>query len=358
MKKFLLYLYLILMVVSAAHAQITITAADMPNTGDTLRMSQATPASVLGKNFAATGANHTWDFSTLMPASQYLDTFVSVMSTPILYYPTFLATASIALKGESFSMSTFSLTNVYDFFKETTSAFTQVGFAAQFSGIPLPTLYSSPDYWYRFPLNFQDKDSCQFGYTVAIPTLFSLSNQSKRVNMVDGWGTLITPFGTFQTLRIMSVITSRDSLQSDSLPFPIPPTTTVTTEYKWLANGHRAPLLTVTNRGGMNPISTVAYRDHFLNLASVQNPEAVTTALSIHPNPTSGKIRISHTEGQNGTGGMYRIADLAGKTVMQGAYSFAGNSYHLDISSLPSGIYVLQMVLPSGLTGTARIVKN
>lgn len=358
MKNSLLSLCLLLLVSYTAHTQITITAADMPNTGDTLRMSQATPASVLGKNFATTGANYTWDFSTLAAASQTVDTFVSVTSTPIFYYPSFISSASIALKGESFSMSTFSLTNVYDFFKETPTYFAQVGFAAQFTGIPLPTPYSGGDYWYRFPVNYQDRDSCLFGYTVSIPTLFSLNNQSKRVNMVDGWGTLTTPFGTFQTLRIKSVITSRDSIHSDSIPFPIPPTTTVTTEYKWLANGHRAPLLTVTNRGGMNPTSTVVYRDHFLNLASVTDPAVAATTVSVFPNPSSGIIRISHPGGTNGAGGVYQIADLTGKTLLQGDYLFSGNGFNLDITSLPSGMYVLQIGLPNGNTGTARIVKN
>jgi hypothetical protein len=336
-------------------AQITINSGDMPAVGDTLRFSEATPASAVGKNFAATGANYTWDFSTLLPASQMVDSFVGVLSTPILYYPTFLTKATVAKKGDEFTMGTMSLTNVYDFFKGTTAYYAQVGLAAQLSGVPLPTLYSAPDYLYHFPLNFGNEDSCQFTYEISVPTLFSYNNQSKRYNTVDGWGTLTTPFGTFQTLRVKSILISRDSIHSDSLPFPIPPTTTTTTEYKWLATGHHEPLLTVTN--GQVGANTVVYRDVFRNLTAINEPVTIPGQASVSPNPSREMIRVSHPEFTGAGDIWFVLNDPAGKELIRGSAQPEGGAFTLDIARLDPGIYLLRVSVGTRILTLNRVIR-
>lgn len=338
-------------------AQITITSADMPNIGDTLRYSQASPTSVIGYNFATTGANHTWDFSNLTHVSQSVDTFVSVLSTPIFYYPSFLTNASIARKGESFGAMGFSLTNVYEFYKETNTYFAQVGFAAQLNGIPLPTLFSAPDYIYRFPLNYGNTDSCSFGYTFSVPGLITYKNQSKRVNVVDGWGTLTTPFGTFQTVRVKSTITSRDSIASDSLPFPVPPITTTTIEYKWLANGYRAPLLTAT-AGGMG-MTTVTYMDSYKPTSGTVDPGLSKSGdrlnIDIHPNPVGSTLNFITGLTDNGLKVYLRIFDATGRVVMD--RTSLSTTPALDVSGLKAGIYYLHLATGDGKSGVARFIR-
>ena len=66
-----------------SHAQISITNADMPMVDDTFRLSTAFDAQ--GLDPALTGANYSWDFSTLVPSAQRIDTFFSVASTPFAY---------------------------------------------------------------------------------------------------------------------------------------------------------------------------------------------------------------------------------------------------------------------------------
>lgn len=356
MKQFCLFVTVLLLSFSGITAQITITSADMPNVGDTLRFSEASAISVLGQNFSATGANYSWDFSTLVPSNQIVDTFVAVTSTPIYYYPSFITNATYARKGEEVAMASFSLTNVFDFFKEATGYYAQVGFAAQLSGIPLPTLYTSPDYLFRFPLAYGNSDSCQFGSTITIPTLFTYNNQSKRVNTVDGWGTLTTPFGTFQTLRVKSELTSRDSIASDSLPFPIPPTTTVTTEYKWLASGHHEPILTATT--GALGATTVVYRDVFRDLtASVSKPATRNSEIIVSPNPALNQVRLSAIPDSGNAELEYQILDLSGKIVLRGSAQVAAGSCTLDITALQSGVYILHLHDGARLSATTRLVK-
>jgi hypothetical protein len=337
--------------------QITITSTDMPAVGDTIRYSNATMTSIMGYSFAATGPNHIWDFSNLAHASQDVDTFVSVLSTSIMYYPSFLTNSNLARKGESFSMANFSLTNVYDFFRKNADNYSQSGFAGTLSGIPLPTVYSSRDYHYRFPMNYGNSDSCEFGYNMGIPGLFTLANQSKRVNTVDGWGTVITPLGTFQALRVKSVITSRDSVASDSLPFPIPLITTVTTEYKWLTNGHSIPLLTATARG--IGATTVVYADVYRSTIGITESLATHGKPSVYPNPVSGKVYVATgIPGANGNRVSYTLFDPTGREWLNGEQLQEGGIITLHLAPLPEGLYIVRLLMPDGSSLTSKLVRQ
>jgi hypothetical protein len=355
MKNFTLFVTAILFNMSMLTGQISISSADMPNVGDTIRFSTASPASLTGLDFAQTGANHTWNFSVLTHLSQDIDTFVSVTSTPIFYYPSFITNASIARKGESFGAAGFTLTNVYDFFKETSAHFAQVGFAAQLSGVPLPTLYTAPDYQYRFPLSYGNSDSCLYGYSITIPTLFTYKNESKRINTIDGWGTITTPLGTFQALRVKSVIISRDSLASDSLPFPIPPITTTTTEYKWLTNSHRVPVLTVEIRG--MGAANVTYPDiprQNIGIAEAEG-NGTTIPVSLYPNPAGNQLTIATTPKPEVIS--WIMIDALGSIVMQGKISDIPPETTLNIEALDAGVYYIRLIGKNGSTGSGRFVR-
>ena len=61
--------------------QITLDSTDFASSGDTVRISEALP--VLS-GFDATGANYSWDFSSLSPESQELKNYYSMSAVPIL----------------------------------------------------------------------------------------------------------------------------------------------------------------------------------------------------------------------------------------------------------------------------------
>jgi hypothetical protein len=353
----LLLFAVILLPAMILSGQITITTADMPSTGDTIRYSNATMTSVMGIDFTVTGANLNWDFSNLTHTSQDVDTFVSVLNTSILYYPSFLTIANLARKGESVNVGAFSLTNVYDFFHKTNDYYAQAGFAGTLSGFPLPSVYSSRDYHYRFPMNFGDVDSCAFGYSIGIPGLFTSTNQSKRVNTVDGWGTVTTPLGTFQSLRVKSIITSRDSIASDSLPFPLPAITTVTTEYKWLANGHAIPLVTATQSGF--GATTVVYADIYRPTTGIEEVFEHKQKPLVYPNPVSGSFSVlTHQQDADGKAVSYQISDLTGRILIQGTAIQVNGVITLDATHLRAGVYMVRLYLPDGSGGAVKMVKR
>ena len=106
MKKNLLF---ILMFVFSSYlfAQITVTTTDLPSSSSKIRLSTALTAGSI--DYTLTGANYNWDFSTLVPVSQTIDTFVTVASTSLYYYPSFILSANQAEKQPNLYLLIFTL---------------------------------------------------------------------------------------------------------------------------------------------------------------------------------------------------------------------------------------------------------
>ncbi len=262
--------------------QITITSSDMPEPGDTIRQSTSVDIGLV--NYEQTGNDFTWDFSALTPFSQRVDTFVSVGETPWLYQILFFTSANMAQPGISFDqLPGIEVTDYYNYFKNSSSDFRSVGFGITFTGIPIPNKFDEPDKIYQFPIQTGNVDSSYSVHSIGLPSLGYYGGWKKRVNYTDGWGTLTTPYGTFETLRIKSVVQQFDSIYLDSLGFGIPFYQEFV-EYKWLGNGHGLPLCTVKDDG---ILQTITYIDSVRNL-SVGIPDSkLQTNVDIFPNPAS-----------------------------------------------------------------------
>src|SRR4051812_4445817 len=114
MKKLLLAL---IMVGSAGlvHAQITVTATDMPVAGDSLRYSIAVDTS-FNLGLGNTGANITWDYSGLNRIAQGRDDYKSAAQVNIVYALTVSANAYGYKIADSIPGSPVPVTDIYTFF--------------------------------------------------------------------------------------------------------------------------------------------------------------------------------------------------------------------------------------------------
>ncbi|MCF8302510.1 MAG: T9SS type A sorting domain-containing protein [Bacteroidales bacterium] len=344
-----------------AYSQITIDANDMPDVGDTIRRSVT--FDITGYDFEETGNDYTWNFSNLLPVEQQVDTFVSVGSTPFVYqlvfiYPFVATIASPTGNGlEMFPDSVIS--DVYSFFKETDEKFQLAGYAATLSGIPLPAKYDEPDVWYNFPMEPGDMDSSLSSFEMNVPEIGFFSTERKRVNTVDGWGTLTTPFGTFETLRVKSEVNQYDSLYIDSLNMGFPIEREYT-EYKWLGNDFGLPLIKATEEslGGY----TIQYIDSVRTITSM--PETASKpnqAARIYPNPTGASFTI-HIKSNNAHTAYIDIRDLNGRLVhvlYAGKLSQSGfqQNYRIKNLGLKPGVYVINFKLDESSFNKKLIVR-
>jgi len=267
-KSILIVFVLVMFASLPIYAQISITNADMPKSGDTLRFSNNNNPLI---NVSTTGANAVWDYSNLTPASQGISSYVTFLQTPYLFYSQFFG--AIGLKtADTINLGILTMTNVTTFYKSKTAAFTAEGLGFSTSGIPLASDYSTADVVYKFPLNYNQIDSNPFRVETSIPTLGSLIQQGKRINHIDGWGKITTPYAkNVACLRIKSDIIEVDSLKTTFISFGFPVSRR---EIKWLSNTEKIPLLEVTGAlllGNFTP-SQVKYRDSFRNVQQATAP--------------------------------------------------------------------------------------
>lgn len=333
----------------SAQAQITIGTNDLPFAGDTFRLSIAAP--LAGADYTLTGANYTWDFSLLAPQSQRVDTILPLSATSSLYtvlFSDFILNpyrSNQATQGPDFSLGTISVTGVYNFYYNSSASYRQSGFGASINGIPAPVGYDPKDIIYSFPLDYGDVDTSFSSYEIdqtATIGLFFRVNRT-RVNEVDGWGTLITPYGTTNVLRVKTTITEEDSVYYSGLGFGLnlPPFTNI--EYKWLGNGEGVPVLQA-NATGAGAIGQVLYRDNAVFNVGVPL-QAAQGEHAVYPNPSVGKISIS---GLSLYSSMFEVEvyDLNGRSVFQANLENEGNgTAKLDLRSagLASGNYLLRV---------------
>lgn len=251
MKIFYRFNVLILILFAAVvqlRGQVVITTDDMPDIGDTVRVSQADAGGLADP--AVTGYNFSWDYSALEPNSQNVIQYVSPTTTPYLYQIAFNPmVTNLASPISSLDFFPGEVTDAYTFYKNTSTEYVCAGYAASVSGIPIPLKYSQAEHLYKFPLSVSSvPDSSISDFVLDYPGVAYLSINKKRVNSVDGSGSLTTPFGTFNTLRVKSVINEHDSIYLDSLQAGIP-LNRYYTEYKWLSNEYPEPILIITQEG-------------------------------------------------------------------------------------------------------------
>jgi hypothetical protein len=360
MKRFILCSFYCICAATALNAQINITASDMPVVGDTLRYSGSLPTVSL--NLSNTGANIAWDYSTLTPTYQAVDTYK--LAAAAGYSGGGIPPTAYGYKVADtlrFTGAPAYATNVYTFFniKSGPSRYVAEGFGAKLGGLPVPVTvpagYSDEDEWYFFPLTYNTAnpayyDSTSFRLTATIPLVGSLMIKGTRKTSVDGWGTIKTPYYTtaIQTIRVRSEVNEVDSVTVGTTVIGVP---RHYVDYKWLVNGQHYPALWVTTTvvGTTETPSSVTYRDSKRALG-VSGPSAITEALQVYPNPAyAAEVTVKVPAAWNHY--TLRLYDAVGKIISE-----TNNSNKLSTAQLPAGKYII-LAESNGVYGAAQFVK-
>jgi hypothetical protein len=268
--------------------------------GDTLRYSRSLPVGA-GINTSVTGANQTWNFSSLTPIAQGVDTYKTALQVNPFYALTIAPNAYGYKVADSFPTppgTPVQIRNIYAFFSKkpanNPNRFVAEGGAMTVNGAPTAANYSDEDEYFFFPLNYGDVDSSTYALNYSIASLGSLKQTGYRKTTVDGWGTIVTPFtgsSPVSVLRLRTIVRGEDTATAFGQTFPIPRRIV---EYRWMALGQRYPVLFVTanNATGTEVITDVRYRDVFRQITtSVRNAPAAAT-FSLYPNPATDAMSL------------------------------------------------------------------
>lgn len=361
-----------------AQTSPSITAADMPVVGDSLRLSRASP--VLPANappLSRNGANQTWNYASLAATAQRVVRYDNVSSAAgallqLTFNNAFFGADTratlVSPQGLPAAAGTLPITDPLEFSAVSTADYRLVGYGGTVSGTAVPVTYASraqQDVIYRFPISYGNAAAVSNSLLTTPAALASsgyFSQKRQRTNQPDAWGTLTTPFGTFQALRVVTTLADHDSLAVGGAPgqgLTLP----VVREYKWLAKGVHVPVLTITTTavGGPEVIASVEYRDTFRRFVGLAARGAATEAVgSAYPNPsavgTGLRLAVPASSGPLTVSG----ADLLGRRLFTKSYpSGTGGILVLDAAALGAfrGVLLLTVTSAQG-TATRRLVRE
>lgn len=341
------FVFCLLVSFSVAQAQITITTADLPHAGNVEVLSTAN--TFTGLNLTLTGPNYNWDYSALVPTGQRIDSFFPESAgNPLLTFY-FINSglnpnrSNVATPGVNFTLGTLvTLSKVYNYYYNATAGFSQSGIGAEVNGIPLPITFSPHDKVYALPMIYNQRDSVTFSYGIDLTSTLGIyyTVRKTRKNTVDGWGSLITPFSTYNSLRVKTQLIEVDSVYFDSLGFGFatPPITTY--EYKWMATGQNVPALQI-NTSGTGIVTSIAYKDALVGILPTSSESFSST---VYPNPASDRMNVSLS---NAHAGQYRVdlISLTGALVISKWFtvSSAEQILTLELNGISTGHYLLKL---------------
>jgi hypothetical protein len=322
------------------NAQITITAADLQNANENYPVANANMVNSF--DFTMTGADFTWDYSEMEPASTDTTKFVTVEGAPFFYQ--FLFNSPFDPEHDADFATTMpdidiagmiTMEDLYQFYQKNDEHYTAVGTGTTINGVPLPSTNNPVDRIYSLPLNYTDMDSSYSEWSIAIPTLGSYKLKQWRNYEVDGWGTLITPYGEFETIRVKMELEMLDSIYVDALGFGFE-TPRSSVEYHWLGLEGGIPLLQVTSN--FDIATGIVYQ-----FADGSKPTAINewdaNDLVIYPNPVKNRLWIDMPSKMRELTTAVTLVDMNGKEVKRFSASAIDNA--LDLKSLAAGRYTL-----------------
>lgn len=360
--------------VARAQTSPVIDRTDLPVAGDSLRLSQAAPLlPASAPPLSRRGANQTWNYGALVPTAQRVERYNGLGNLPVLLQFTFGLPTSpnratlVAPRALPLPAGTaLPVQDPQEFFNLSNADFRSVGFSATLSGLALPVTYQTPaqqDVVYRFPLSYASpRDSSSSYFEVNVPGTGFLSQRRKRVNRPDAWGTLTTPFGTFQTVRVVTTYFDRDSVALGAgagQGFVLP----VRREYKWLAKTVHVPVLTITTNvlAGQETVTAVEYRDVYRRIRGLaaRDPQ-LDAALATWPNPSAAGVPL-RVAVPGGRGPLVVTAtDLVGRELFRRSFAGAGNGELVlgpELFGPFRGVALLAVTTAAG-RATRRVVRE
>ena len=334
MKKLLPSLVLLIAAAQFGYTQITITSADLPIINDVVTTYTDTLAGVENTP-GISGANQIWNYSGLSNHFSTTYAYLSVASTP---YAASFPSANIAMTTDS---------NFYVYMNSSAALVTVEGVAGTLINPGDIVDMNPPQTIYELPLTYGDNFTDTYGIDfVGDGAAFGVYKirfvrSGTVIDTVDGYGTLITPMGTYNSLRIKQWDNATDSifikLLSDFEPWSFAQANISNTlTYNWLANGGKMPIVQMNTDSAGN--TTQMEYNEYPGTFGIQ--ESNTSQITIGPNPFTEYILMNvPVEFSSGGDLFVQVMDINGKIVMNKTLGYS-NQLSLDLSSLNAGMYI------------------
>lgn len=371
---------------SVSQAQITVTNSVFPVVWDTLYYAFGNQPDAITNVFTPPGGDQVWDLSGLQTTDLWQQGFVDPSAgQAFAEFPS----------ASSFFRPHGGDTNREDYVSVTPNA---VNFDGSFGADPLGIGMDLTIHWIpsiplsRAPLNFFDIHQTTSTHislflpsamppgTVeqlpVVPDSLRIRQNHQQIDVVDAWGTLSIPGGTFPVLRekrteymttsIDVLIPLGGSLVTwvDLATLPDPPSwtepagTDTTISFRYINDLTKEVIATCWLNNAQNTVEKVQYK--VAELSTSTGPEReVHIAVQVFPNPATDRLLVQ-TRGMDTGKCMLVITDATGRVVrrVQGTASAEHLSQELELQGLHAGAYQGSIVQQNGRSTSFRFIKQ
>jgi len=342
--------------------QITLTTAIFPETGDVLTTTNG--VNFQGVEITPGGDNQVWDFSSIETEGiQEVIYIVPSEGLNVGAYPE--ATLLVSDQGSEI------------YFKVTENTFEFLGFAGGDPtgfGIELVTKFDPPLIESRAPLSYLDlhtyssETNIPFAADVLpeelldslplAPDSLRVRSLIDRTDLVDAWGTITIPGGTYDVIRQKRVeyIETRLDVKIGFLPwFDVTEQlggmgffgvdTTIT--YSYLSNESKEPIAVFGLDGNETEVEFVEFKSLEVNSVANTNNN-LNPNLYAFPNPAINEVKFEFSDLKRGDYDL-KIFNILGLEVYGESYKVSGSkTVKIDISRLKKGTYLYSLMDENG----------
>ncbi len=385
MRSIILLFTIVFTTYTYANAQITVDNTTFPKAGDTLRSSSI--ANVKGYAIEKAGLGKTWDFSQLKA--------LTIDETLIL-------AAKDGSKPSDFPKATLveKRTSGETYIVANTKTYETIGFVGPDPtglGVATSTKINPASINRRAPMNFLDLNNTNSALSVSIPLTglpdsllgqigqlaafvdsFRIKFTATRTDLVDGYGTIKVPMGSYEVLREKRLQYSNTKLEAHTKLFnnwtdittffpagQLPPQiknfvgTDTSFTYSFFSNKHKEIIAVATMDNLDNAkVTNISFKNikkltPTIDLANFDNRPDVRA----YPNPATDEVNLEMT---NLTAGTYtlKIYNLLGSVIWQETHSVAGSkTVKVDVTRLRKGSYLYSVSNANGkILSTKRLL--
>lgn len=336
--------------------QITLESTDYLQAGDTVRLSQATDAAT---DLTSTGMNSVWDFSYLQAETQTLvDPYLVANAgfliqmrfgnfAPAEYMSDYYSSFSGLPFDQFGSFLPVNIEDVFRFTKITQDSISYTGYSMLVDGNEVPFQSDTIEVAMKYPMSFGDAYSGRAYSKVDFNPIFNgiFIQYRQRETVVDGYGSLITPYGSFNTIRVKHTIQELDSLYADLFGFAtwIPLQLPTQNIYEWWAKDELVPVLKIETQliNGDEVVSLIEYKDTYLGLTNSLFSNDIN--FELYPNPSNDELYIEAEMAIQSI----TIYSADGRHILEEVGNL-DTKLRIDTSSIEGGNYIVLVTTKAG----------
>ena len=340
-------------------AQITVTDSDIISVGDIVYQAvDSLPSNSI--TIGNSGANQTWDFSSLQDMEVDIIEVISPVGTP---YENIHPDANMCVE----------IDNELLYLDKSPTGLEMVGYVdipLNMLMIPLPLVYGLSQQ--SGPNTVMDSVFSNMFLPDSLAPFISLNPSYDQVDSlkvtavitsefnVDAWGNVTIPLGTFDALRLKVEETTTTDFYAYcssslglgggwySVPAQLfPSETEISNRYQWWSNDPSVKFMLAELE--MDSLSNNVEFVTFLTTPPTSTSNLESVKVNVYPNPTSKDLMIT----TNLINCSYNLTDVKGSKLLSNEFN---NSTVIDLSSYSSGTYFLKVYTEEGDVITKKVV--